>query len=160
MSRREFNTSGVPLAYLITFRCYGTWLHGDARGSVDRHNNSYGSPYTPRNRALESHIKATLAYDPVVLDAERREAVEKSITETCTKLKWRLYAQNARTNHVHVVVGSLRHPDRVLLSLKAYATRYLRERGLWILDGTPWVDKGAREISGRKMTLHGQLTMF
>ncbi|HSE32832.1 MAG TPA: hypothetical protein VLA93_14760 [Pyrinomonadaceae bacterium] len=24
----EFNTDGV-LGYLISFRCYGTWLHGD-----------------------------------------------------------------------------------------------------------------------------------
>ena len=24
---------GYPHGYLITFRCYGTWLHGDARGS-------------------------------------------------------------------------------------------------------------------------------
>ena len=25
-----------PLAYFITFTCYGNWLHGDERGSVDR----------------------------------------------------------------------------------------------------------------------------
>jgi REP element-mobilizing transposase RayT len=146
MSRREFNTSGVPLAYLITIRSYGTWLHGDARGSIDRHNNSYGWPYAPRNHTLESHIKKTLAHEPILLDAKSREAIEMSITNTCTTLKWRLYAQNARTNHVHVVVSSLRHPDKVLLSLKAYATHYLRERGLWTKDGTPWAEKGSKRF--------------
>jgi len=30
---REFNEEHVPQGYLITFRCYGTWLHGDGRGS-------------------------------------------------------------------------------------------------------------------------------
>src|SRR5262249_42685946 len=38
-----------PLAYLITFRCYGTWLHGDERGSTDRHRNQYGTPFIPSN---------------------------------------------------------------------------------------------------------------
>jgi hypothetical protein len=38
-----WNDSDTPLAYFITFRAYGTWLHGDKRGSVDRHNNRYGA---------------------------------------------------------------------------------------------------------------------
>ncbi len=40
----DFNYSDFPLAYLITIRCYGTWLHGDERGSVDRKYNRYGTP--------------------------------------------------------------------------------------------------------------------
>ena len=31
-----WNDTDIPLAYLISFRCYGTWLHGDERGSIDR----------------------------------------------------------------------------------------------------------------------------
>ena len=35
-----WNDTEIPLAHLSTFRSYGTWLHGDKRGSVDRsHNN-------------------------------------------------------------------------------------------------------------------------
>jgi hypothetical protein len=30
-----WNDRDIPLAYLTTFRCYGTWLHGDDRGSVE-----------------------------------------------------------------------------------------------------------------------------
>ncbi len=45
---REFNDEHIPLAYFITFRCYGTWLHGDRRGSVDRFHNIYGTPRLPR----------------------------------------------------------------------------------------------------------------
>ncbi len=32
---RDFQADHIPLAYLITFRSYGTWLHGRA-GAVDR----------------------------------------------------------------------------------------------------------------------------
>ena len=32
----EFQDRSTPLAYLITIRSYGTWLHGDERGSMDR----------------------------------------------------------------------------------------------------------------------------
>jgi hypothetical protein len=39
-----WNDTDTPLAYLITFRCHGTWLHGDERGSVDRFHNRYKSP--------------------------------------------------------------------------------------------------------------------
>ena len=30
--------------YFLTFRTYGTWLHGDERGSVDRKHNQFGEP--------------------------------------------------------------------------------------------------------------------
>jgi len=42
-----------PLGYLITCRTYGTWLHGDARGSVDRDHNVYGTPMRDPNSALQ-----------------------------------------------------------------------------------------------------------
>ncbi len=38
-----WNDTDIPLAYLITFRSYGTWLHGDERGSVNRFRNQYKS---------------------------------------------------------------------------------------------------------------------
>ena len=41
----------IPLGYLITFRAYGTWLHGDRRRSVDRFHNQYGTPDIPQTSA-------------------------------------------------------------------------------------------------------------
>jgi len=35
---RDFDENGFPPAYVITFRCYGTWLHGDSRGSYRRNS--------------------------------------------------------------------------------------------------------------------------
>lgn len=40
----EFQERNTALAYLITLRCYGTWLRGDERGSVDRrYYNRFGT---------------------------------------------------------------------------------------------------------------------
>jgi hypothetical protein len=36
------NTNG-PLAYFITFHCYGAWLHGRDRRSVDRNRSGHRS---------------------------------------------------------------------------------------------------------------------
>ena len=50
-----WNDTDIPLAYLITFRCYGTWLHGDRRGSIDRFHNRYKSPYVEANARWHHH---------------------------------------------------------------------------------------------------------
>ena len=55
-------TSGFPLAYLITFHTYGSWLHGDAKGSVDREHSRYGGAFAPSDAdrlvAMKSRMKA------------------------------------------------------------------------------------------------------
>jgi hypothetical protein len=38
---KMWNNTDTPLAYLFTFRCHGTWLHGDERGAVDRFHNHF-----------------------------------------------------------------------------------------------------------------------
>jgi hypothetical protein len=50
--RENWDDNEFPLAYLITVRTFGTWLHGDERSSVDEHNdlNIYGTPRWPRRR--------------------------------------------------------------------------------------------------------------
>ena len=44
-----WNNTDTPLAYFISFRTCGTWLHGDKRGSIDRFHNQYRSPYIAPN---------------------------------------------------------------------------------------------------------------
>ena len=72
----------VPLAYLITFRSYGTWLHGDPRGSVDRFHNQYGEPVFPPNAARLGQTEVRLKRVPVVLTEVQRQSVERAIRET------------------------------------------------------------------------------
>ena len=54
-TRPVWNDTDTPLAYLITFRSYGTWLHGDERSSIDRFHNRYKSPYIDPNATWQRH---------------------------------------------------------------------------------------------------------
>jgi hypothetical protein len=56
---------GEVLGYFLTLRTYGTWLHGDERGSVDRFNNAPGSPLIPRSSARSSYAQSLLKHAPV-----------------------------------------------------------------------------------------------
>jgi REP element-mobilizing transposase RayT len=139
-----WNDTDIPLAYLITFRSYGTWLHGDERGSIDRFNNQYQTSYIAENKNWQKHNTKQLKTGPVQLNAEQRKAVELAIRETCQKRNWLLRAVNIRTNHIHSVVSSDKKPEFVLNALKANATRKLKENGLWPRDHSPWADKGSK----------------
>ena len=140
-----WNDIDIPLAYLITFRSYGTWLHGDVRGSIDRKNNLYGTPKLEHNPTRKNYVRTLLKRPPVLLDAARRRSVERAVRETCDKRGWILIALNVRTNHVHIVVSiGARKPEAALNAFKANATRQMREDGCWGSDETPWAVKGSR----------------
>ena len=140
-----WNDTDTPLAFLISFRCYGTWLHGDERGSTDRHNNSYGSPNHPANPHWNQISSARLKHEPVNLNAVRRRSVKKAIRETCEKRSWKLLAINVRTNHAHTVVAiGSKDPEIALTAFKANATRQMREDGCWPNDHSPWSEKGSK----------------
>src|SRR5882672_3802542 len=66
-SMRDFDDNEFPLAYLITLRTYGIWLHGDERGSMDRKNNIYGTSTIAQNPRLQSSDAKQLKHPPVTL---------------------------------------------------------------------------------------------
>lgn len=140
----RWNDTDTPLAYLITVRTYGTWLHGDERGSVDRFMNKYGTPRIPKRDHRHEYNQGILKSPPVILDAKQRIAVEEAIKEVCVYREWRLLAINVRTNHFHtVVVTPGLKPDKALNAFKAYATRKMRGSGCYSSSHSPWVDKGS-----------------
>ncbi|CAN5418330.1 transposase [soil metagenome] len=140
-----WNDTDIPLAVFFTFRCYGTWLHGDERGSVDRENNIYRSPRISTNSNWRKHNEQLLLHPPVILNAAQRKSVERSIRDTCEKRGWTLLAINVRTNHIHVVICiGAKKPKDALIALKANATRHLRNDNLWNHENTPWADKGSK----------------
>jgi REP element-mobilizing transposase RayT len=138
-----WNDRDTPLAYLITFRTYGTWLHGDERGSTDRHNNIYRTPHIAADDRWKVHNEQRLKDEPLILNAEMRSIVEQAIRETCAIRDWHLSAINVRTNHAHTVVAANRKAELVLNAFKANATRMLKQAGLWTSDHSPWADKGS-----------------
>ena len=140
-----WNDTDTPIAYFISFRTYGTWLHGDERGSIDRFNNVYGTPYIEPNEAWREYERGLLKSPPFVLNAKARKTVEVAIREVCDYRHWYLYALNVRTNHAHSVVDTIEHSSKAALNaFKAYATRNLRKEGCWQYEHSPWADKGSR----------------
>jgi REP element-mobilizing transposase RayT len=140
-----WNDADFPLAYLITFRCYGTWLHGDKRGSTNRFRNRYGSSFLPPEEKWLKINKDRRKRDPVKLTTKQRTCVETAIKETRVR-QWRLFATNVRTNHVHIVVlAGLKGSEIILNAFKANATREMRKSGCWHdPKNSPWADKGSK----------------
>ena len=127
----------LPFAYLITFRCYGTWLHGDARGSMDPKHHVCGAAKVAASQPFENSNRKQLKHAPVILDVRQHKVVEAAVRGVCDYRSYILRALNARTNHVHCVVSAMCKPEPILDALKAYATRALRRAGLIALETKP-----------------------
>jgi REP element-mobilizing transposase RayT len=140
---RDFDDNEFPLGYLITFRCYGTWLHGDTRGSMDRKHNAYGAAKLAANVHLERSDSSQSKHSPIILNAEQRKVVENAVNGVCEHRKFLLRAINVRTNHAHSVVTALQKPEPILDAFKSYATRALRRVGLLSTTIKPWARHGS-----------------
>jgi len=127
-ARREIVKAEIePQPYFVTFTCYGTWLHGDARGSVDREHNDWQAPPLEPDEERERQAFTLLKHSPVKLGPRQRQTVCQAIQEVCQHRGWRLHALNVRTNHVQVVVTANRRGKRVVNDFKSYATRRMKE---------------------------------
>jgi REP element-mobilizing transposase RayT len=140
----EFEVREYPLGYLITFRAYGTWLHDDRRGSVNRFQNRFGTPRLPQNEGWKKQNRDALKQSLVRLRSRQRRAIEEAIRETCKIRKGDFWTTNALTNHIHTVVSAQCKPEVILAAFKANATRKLREAGCWPSRRSPWVDRGSK----------------
>jgi REP element-mobilizing transposase RayT len=120
-----------PIAFLLTFRTYGTWLHGDPRGSFQRRaGQAWPAALSPQPH-LERAMRRLLAHPPVRLDAAQRRLVTEAIEDACRRNGWVVHALAVRTEHVHVVLTTKAGtaPERTMTALKARATRRMVERG-------------------------------
>jgi REP element-mobilizing transposase RayT len=132
-----------PLAYFITFHCYGTWLHGEERGSVDSAHNRVGDPLLPpdpQRRLTQLRKMNQPAYN---LDSSRQAIVLRAIREVCVHRGWRLWALHVRVTHVHVVVTADCRPEKVMGDFKSYASRALNDAGLDEIDRQRWSRHGS-----------------
>jgi REP element-mobilizing transposase RayT len=132
-----------PLAYLITFTCYGTWLHGDERGSVDFEHKKYGVEFASPNQTRKTIRREQMNDSPDIFDQHERELVENTIKEVCQHRQWHLQAVNVRPNHVHVVVTGDNNPDKIMGDFKASATRKLRDSNPGYQDRKIWTEGGS-----------------
>ncbi|MEQ1604985.1 MAG: hypothetical protein ABL999_08955 [Pyrinomonadaceae bacterium] len=139
MKELDWDDNAFPLGYLITVRTYGTWLHGDERGSVDRHGkNIYGTPRIVQNENLRSQMAEEMRAEPFILNREQIFVVDSEIREVCLVRNYLLRALNVRTNHFHVVVSAQKRPELIASSFKSNATRSLREKDLVLPESRIW----------------------
>jgi REP element-mobilizing transposase RayT len=165
MPNLDWDDNEAPLAYLITFRTFGTWLHGDERYSVDRHGkNIYSAPAIPPNENLTVMMSENMQMPEFTLDGRQRAVVESAIRSVCKLRGYNLPAINVRTNHAHSVVAAMKSPESVMNAFKANATRELRAAGLvspnqiiWSRGGsTRYLWKPSHVDGAIEYVLHGQ----
>jgi hypothetical protein len=105
-----YEKNQFPIAYLLTFRTYATWLPGDPRSSYKRDGGRFG-------------IKR--------LDPERPFARTDDRNQSCSLRSGErslrpLRALNIRSNHGFAVVSKPVKPEKIVNDFKIYATRALR----------------------------------
>ena len=120
----------IPLAYFITFSCYGTWLHGAKETSVDRHHNIPETEFLSLNEPRQTSTKNRMPEMPYFLDHPQRQIVLNTIQDVCQHQKWVLLAAHVRTNHIHLVVHAMIYPEKIMNIIKSYSSRRLNESKL------------------------------
>jgi hypothetical protein len=127
-----------PIAFFITWTIYGAHLQGHARGWRRRRHG-----YQPPQPRLEEWHARRLNHPILKLNLDQRQTVERQCHAHCAHRVWKVWALNARTNHVHCVVTAVGYAgDVVRDQLKANATGALRkqweifrERPVWAVGG-------------------------
>src|ERR1019366_10010026 len=132
-----------PLAYFITVSTYDAWLHGREIGSIDKQHNEYGTPFLDTNPDREQDEQAKMREPPYLLNAERRRVVLATISEVCRHRGWKLWACHVRSTHVHIVVSADAKPEKVMIDLKAYSSRRLKEQLKEAADAKRWTQHGS-----------------
>ena len=136
--------SGEPLAFLLTWTTYGTWLPGDDRGWRHKGQPEVQAP----NPRLVDAAASRMMEPSFTLSPDHRPLVEDVIRKHCLIRRWTLHAVNARSNHVHVVVTApRRHPRVVREQFMAWCTRRLKEvvphrENFWTERGSDrWINR-------------------
>lgn len=133
----------APKAFLFTFTPYGTRLHGDERGSVDRFHNQHGEDFVPPNLSYLTMRRGELAEEPLLITPKMRGVLVDTIEQHCLFRDWHLFSQNVRTNHIHAVISAAGGPGRQLADLKSYLTRALRSDGVIGARKRVWTTGGS-----------------
>ena len=141
-----------PLGLFLTWNTYGTWLPGDSRGWVE-----YGRGWKLPDPVREREAAAIMTDDACYLTPEQRAAVELQIGETCSLRGWHLHAVNCRSNHIHVVVTAKdTRPKKVRASLKAWATRCLKDQFDPVRENW-WAERGSIRQLHNETTLEAAI---
>ena len=160
-------------AWLITSTSYGTWLPGDARGSVtsvrDRRpgdpradvrieHDTPGELYEEPIPALAASARDRMNGPPIFFELAHAETILAQFHETAGHRHWNLLAVAIMFNHFHLVVRvpGDPEPEKILGDFKAYASRTLSRRFGRPASETWWTSGGSkRKLPDRRAELNG-----
>jgi hypothetical protein len=167
-ARRVFSCQCVRSIYnfgmrswLLSNTTYGSWLPGEARGSVTSvrdlrpddtltpfrfEHDMPGEPWEGPIPGLHRSAQELMRGPPCYLSREQAEVVLAQFQETAKYRNWTLRAVAIMNNHFHIVVQVPGDPEprKILADFKAYATRILNRRFGKPLSETWWTDKGSK----------------
>jgi REP element-mobilizing transposase RayT len=93
----------------------------------------------------------------VQLDESQRWVVDRTVRDVCEHRRRKLHAVHVRTTHVHVLVTAPDPADKVLVDLKAWATRRMREAGVLGAETRAWSHHGSTKYINTAESLEGAI---
>ena len=133
-----------PIAFFITWTCYGTWIPGDGRGWTKWQKGDH----VPQP-LLADWCRERMTDTPVLLNEQQRWIINGVVEEHCQIRTWHLHAVNCRSNHCHVVASAFDYDgEQVRDQFKSWGKRRLKEHQHRIASVEPerelwWTRKGS-----------------
>jgi hypothetical protein len=98
-----------PLGYFLSWGTYGTRLHGDPRGTVDRTDTGHGDPILGPHEERWEYEREKMRFPPAILTREQRLFAESAIPEICERGLWKYHtlglAQRAAALPAYIAVN-------------------------------------------------------
>ena len=154
--------------WLLTWRTYGTWLPGDARGFIShvrgtdgagmRHNIP-GTACDYNIPALERYVRSQMKGKPILLTADQAALAAEEMQHSAHHSGWTMTALAMMVNHVHLIVAAPEDvlPDRLFQIFKSYASRKLNQHYPKPPGGTWWAVSGSRRRLPTERALHAAI---
>jgi len=160
--------------WLLTSTTYGTWLPGNARGSVtsvrdrrtgDLHTSSRlehdrpGQSWEDSIPGIFRSSQALLKAPPIYLNPTKAEVLLSQFQETAQYRERTLHAVSIMPNHWHIVVTVPGDPDpeRMLTDFKAYGSRALNRQFGQPASKTWWTMRGSKRKLATDQALTGAI---
>ena len=126
------------LAFHITWGTYGTRLHGDRRGTVDRTHNEYGQPVLKYDEHRWEREKSMMKFPPVVFSRSEMIIVESLLPQICQQGGWTHRVGAAGPDHVHEILTSRNDPETIRRLFKRWLGQTLSKRLRALPQGATW----------------------
>jgi len=111
-----------PLAYHITWRTYGTWLPGDARGWLKKGDSVVQSPDPDREAAARN----AMIEAAVILEQNQRNLVDETIVKHC-EIRNGYCTRVTSAPITFMSLSALRYRDEIRTQFKTWCSRRLSE---------------------------------